>query len=146
MTVQTTTIQRSHRGNREVYTAVGVKAGTKILGGMLACRAAAEDVAQPAADTAGFVFLGMAVDELDNTNGADGVVDPSRPERTIRTTDGEYAYPVDGADPLPGQAALVFDASTVSADATVNSIKCGQFTRPGPWAGWWFVRLDRAWA
>lgn len=144
MAALTESIIRPHRGNREVFTALPVDAGAVVFAGALLSRAAAEGVARPATDTAGEVVLGMSVDELDNTDGADGDVDENNPVRTVRATDGEYAFPVDGAEPLPGQDALVVDDATVSADATTNSIKCGEFTRPGPFDGWWFVRLDKA--
>jgi hypothetical protein len=152
MAAATQSIQRSHKGGRETHTAVGVKAGAVIFAGIIVARAAAEDVAQPASDTADLVCLGMSVDELDNTAGADGVVDPVRPERTVKTTDGEYAFPIAGvAVPAKDAPAYVVDDSTVTAEtgvglASVEGIKCGTFTRPGPFAGWWFVRLDRAWA
>lgn len=141
----TKSIIRPRKGDREVYNVVPVKAGSVIYAGALLTRAPAESVVQRASDTLNHVFAGMSVDELDNTSGADGVVNATTPaERSVRASDGELAFPYAGTAPKTGQDALVVDDATVSADATTNNIKCGEFTRPGPYTGWWFVRLDKA--
>ena len=49
-----------------------VAANSKIYSGSLVC-ANTSGYAVPAADTAGFAFLGVALEQVDNTGGADGV-------------------------------------------------------------------------
>ena len=71
-----------------------VAAATKIYAGSMVCINAGGYVA-PAADTSGYSFAGVAMEQVDNTAGADGVMhDPAAAQRGLR---------VQCCGPHPGQ-------------------------------------------
>lgn len=152
----TANVMRSHKVHPRDINIAPVNAGSKIFVGAYICREAATDVVIPAADTAGLIPLGVAVESMfpsdpdkavsaafDNTTGADGVVDATgEGARCVRyDQSGEYLFAISGATPKVGAPALIVDDNTVSV-ATTNSIKAGTFTRPGP-DGKWFVDISR---
>lgn len=137
--------QRTSKVLDSQYLAVPVNAGSVIFAGAIVCREAASALGVPGADTAGLVPLGVAVDELDNTNGADGEVNGADGVRYVRVdVQGEYEFPLEegSTTPLPDGFAYIVDDDTVSADATTNELILGKFTRPGPDGGW-FVDIER---
>lgn len=137
--------QRTAKVLDSQYVAVPVNSGSVIFAGAIVCREAATGLAVPGADTAGLVPLGVSVDELDNTSGADGVVSGSGGERFIRVDvqgEQEFALEEGSSTPVIDGFAYIVDDDTVSADATTNELILGKFTRPGPDGGW-FVDLER---
>lgn len=143
MTVLAASVQRECKDHVQQVNVVPINATSVVYAGSLVMREAATGVHVPGADTASCDFSGVALEELDNTSGADGTVSGTAIARAIRVDRvGEYAFAVDGATPKVGQTALIFDDNTVSADATSNSIACGKFTRPAPGGGW-FVDIAR---
>ena len=87
-------------------------------GGLLAV--AATGLAQPASDSAGLVFIGVAYEEADNTGGAAGAASV----RVLKT--GVYTYAKTAAAPADtGKTAFVVDDATVATAATTDNIACG---------------------
>lgn len=87
-------------------------------GGLLA--AAATGLAQPASDSAGIVFIGIAYEEADNTGGAAG----AKSVRVLKT--GVFTYAKGAAAQADaGKTAFIVDDATVSTAATANSVACG---------------------
>src|SRR5687767_9374723 len=85
-----------------------------IFAGSLVMREAATDVAVPGADTTDCVFLGVALEELDNTNGGDGEVSGLLAERCVRVDRaGAWAFATTGS-PKRGEAAFIIDDNTVA--------------------------------
>lgn len=141
MTALAASVIRPSKTHPENPLAMGVNAGSVIYGGAMVCREAATNLAVPAADTTGLVFMGVALDELDNTSGDDGAVvgGTAGNVRTVRVDrDGEYAYTVSTGTPRPGGVAYVVDDNTVRASANTNGIVAGIFTRQHS-SGVWFV-------
>lgn len=139
----TKSVQRECKAHTAKENVVPVNDDSIIYAGAIVMREAASGVVVPGADTASCVPLGVALQELDNTNGGDGSTDGLTAERCIRIDqDGEWEFAVNGGTPKTGQNALIFDDNTVSADATTNSLKIGTFTRPSPGGGW-FVDISR---
>ncbi len=97
----------------------GLGAGTHILKGGLTA-VAATGQAQPASDSAGLVFIGVAYEEGGGTSGAAA----AKSVRVFKT--GVFTYAKAGASLSDiGKTAFVVDDGTVSTAATVNSIACG---------------------
>ena len=138
MSALTKSIQRECLAHVPNVHAVPVNAGSVIYGGALVMREAAADVAVPGADTASCKFLGVAIEELDNTSGADGSVTATANDRSVRLDrEGPWAYAISGADPKRGDELEIVDDNTVGlAAATSNHVKCGRALRPAPGGGW----------
>ena len=97
-----------------------VGAGVHVRKGGLLTVAAATGLVQPASDSAGAVFIGIAYEEADNTVGAAG----AKSVRVLKT--GVFTYAKTGAAQTDvGKAAFVVDDATVSTTATADSIGCG---------------------
>ncbi len=95
-------------------------AGVHVRKGGLLAVAAATGLAQPASDSAGLVFIGIAYEEADNTVGAAGALSV----RVLKT--GVYTYAKTAAAQTDvGKAAFVVDDAAVSTAATTDSIACG---------------------
>lgn len=138
----TASVQRSCKAHVEQVNVVPVNAGSVIFGGAIVMREAAAAVIVPGADTASCKFAGVALEELDNTLGGDGTVTGLTCARAVRVDQvGEWAFAVNGGTPKVGGTAWIFDDTTVSADATSNSVVVGIFTRPAPFGGW-FVDIE----
>ena len=134
-------IQRSSTtGRQTVLVALPVLGGATLYTGALIC-SNANGLAIPGADAAGLTFQGVAFRGMDNSGGADGVMDGPFPERTADIdTALIYSFPFQGTTPKPGDRALVVDDATCTVDATTNNIDCGRVTEPDPGkSGWWFV-------
>jgi len=105
--------------------AIPVAAGEEIFAGSLVCTDAA-GYAVPGADTAGYVFEGVATQQADNSSGADGDVS------VVVRRRGRYRF--DSASALD-QASMsgevcVYDDQTVADDSdTTNSIACGRIDK-----------------
>lgn len=100
--------------------AYSVAAGAKVYKGALVAVASATGLAQPAADAAGLVFVGVAYETTDNTGGAAG----AKTVRVLKT--GDYVYNRPGAALADvGKTAFVVDDNTVSTAATANNLACG---------------------
>lgn len=146
MTALASDYQRCSKVHVPQLLSVPVNAGSAIYAGAIVCREAATALGIPGADTASIVPLGVAVEGLDNTSGADGAfTDGDEGARCVRVDQvGEYEFAVEGGTPLPGNPAYIYDDNTVHADAGVtnNDIVIGEFTRPGPNGGW-FVDISK---
>jgi hypothetical protein len=105
-----------------LITAHPVKANARIYKGGLVC-ADATGYALPGADVAGQVFLGVALEECDNTGGADGA-------RSVRVqAHGVFCFAKTGsiAQAQVGAALYIYDDQTVAlAATTANDIACGR--------------------
>lgn len=105
-----------------LITAHPVKADTKIFKGSLVC-ADATGYAVPGADTAGLIFLGVALEQADNSGGLDGA-------KTIRVqTQGVFSFAKTGsiAQAQSGSALYVFDDQTVAlVGTTAQDVLCGR--------------------
>ncbi len=95
-------------------------AGVHVRKGGLLAVAAATGLAQPASDSAGVVFIGVAYEEADNTGGAAGALSV----RVLKTGVFTYAKTA-AAQADTGKAAFVVDDGTVSTAATTDSVACG---------------------
>ena len=95
-------------------------AGVHIRKGGLLTVAAATGLAQPASDSTGLVFIGIAYEEADNTLGAAG----AKSVRVLKT--GVFTYAKTGASQTDaGKTAFALDDATVSTAATTDNIACG---------------------
>ncbi|MBW1991014.1 MAG: hypothetical protein JRI59_02600 [Deltaproteobacteria bacterium] len=97
-----------------------VAAATKIYAGSLVC-ANTQGYAVPAADEAGLKFLGVALEQVDNTGGADG----AKVVRLRRT--GVFEFNADSiTQAMVGDPMYIKDDNTFDdAAGTTNSIKAG---------------------
>ncbi len=116
------TANRYTRFRDGLITAHPVKAAAKIYKGSLVC-ADATGYAVPGADSAGLLFLGVALEESDNSGGADGAL-------SVRVqAQGVFCFAKTGAiaQAQLGAALYVFDDQTVAlAATTANDIACGR--------------------
>jgi hypothetical protein len=95
-------------------------AGVYVRKGGLLTVAAATGLAQPASDSAGVVFIGVAYEDADNTGGAAGAISV----RVLKT--GVFTYAKTAAVQADvGKAAFVVNDTTVSTAATPDSVACG---------------------
>jgi hypothetical protein len=95
-------------------------AGVHVRKGGLLTAAAATGLVQPATDSAGVVFVGVAYEESDNTLGLAG----AQAVRVLKT--GVFTYAKTAAAQTDvGKTAFVVDDNTVSTAATTDSIACG---------------------
>ena len=105
-----------------LITAHPVKAAAHIKKGSLVC-ADNTGYVRPGSDSANFVFLGVALEEADNTAGADGDI-------AVRLQClGIFSFGKSGAitQASVGQALCIVDDQTVAlAAATTNDIPCGR--------------------
>lgn len=98
-------------------------AGVHIRKGGLLAVASATGLVQPAADSGGLVFVGVAYEESDNTGGAAG----AKSVRVLKT--GIYTYAKTAAVQTDtGKTAFVVDDGTVSTAPTTDSFICGIVT------------------
>lgn len=120
MTVLTANRYTKHRDG--IITAHPVKAATKIYKGSLVA-ADATGYAVPGADTSGFSFLGVAIEEADNSGGAAGAL-------SVRVqTSGIFSFAKSGTitQASIGAALYIVDDQTVGlAATTTNDIHCGR--------------------
>ena len=97
-----------------------VGAGVHVQKGGLLAVAAATGLAQPASDSAGVVFIGVAYEEADNSDGAAGAIFV----RVLKT--GVFTYAKTAAAQTDvGKTAFAVDDATVSTSATTDSVACG---------------------
>lgn len=95
-------------------------AGVHVRKGGLLAVAAATGLVQPASDSAGLVFVGVAYEDSDNTGGAAG----AKSVRVLKT--GVFSYAKAAAVSADtGRTAFVVDDGTVSTAATTDSVACG---------------------
>ena len=115
-----TALTSSHETRRKDGALVRYPVGAGVhvqKGGLLA---SATGLAQPASDSAGVVFIGVAYEEADNTGGAAG----AKSVRVLKT--GVYTYvKAAAAQGDVGKTAFVVDDGTVSTAATADSVACG---------------------
>ena len=103
-----------------LITAHPVKASTKVFKGSLVC-VDATGYAVPGADSAGFTFVGIAIENADNSAGSDG-------STNVRVqTMGVFSFAKGGAESQAdvGGTLYIMDDQTVTTAATVNNIACG---------------------
>ena len=131
-------VVRSHAVHTPLILAVPAKANAVLFAGAITALDAG--FAVPASDAAGLLIVGVNQTSLDNTGGANGVIvggDGHGSERFVEVDrDGMWEFAVAGTAPVAGQNAFVVDDDTVSADATVNKLRLGQFIEPGLYGGW----------
>ena len=97
-----------------------VAAATKIYAGSLVC-ANAQGFAIPAADTAGLKFMGVALEQVDNTGGSDGAKVVRLRRRGVFEFNATSISQIMIGDPM-----YVTDDNTFDdASGTTNDIKVG---------------------
>lgn len=139
---------REHFAHDTKSALLPVKADAVIpLGSPVCAENASAGLLVPLADAEGLDFLGIALDPLDNTGGADGTftvpaTTRQQPtyERCIRVDRaGVWRFDLDGDAPLPGETAYFVDADTVTKDSgeLTGAIVAGEFVRPAAAAAWW---------
>jgi hypothetical protein len=105
-----------------LVTAHPVADGAHIFKGSLVC-AGTDGYAIPGADTSGLSFLGVALEEADNTAGGDG-------ELTVKVlTQGVFSFAKTGTITQANIGAKVYiadDQTVALAAATTNDIPCGR--------------------
>ena len=101
-----------------------VAANTKIYAGSLVCVNAA-GFATPAADTSGYRFVGVAMEQVDNSSGADGGV----VVRVRRTGVFEFDAASIDATMVGGPMYAADDHTFDDAEGPVNDIKVGQLVK-----------------
>lgn len=95
-----------------------VKAATKIFAGSIVCRDS-NGYAVPGADTAGFVYQGIAEEYVDNTLGADGAL-------TVRVRRGVFELVTAGAAISDvGKPVFATDDQTVALNGSTNAVYVG---------------------
>lgn len=139
---------REHFAHDTKAALLPVKADVVIpLGAPVAAETASDGLLVPLTDAAGLVFVGIALDPLDNTGAADGTFtvpattrqQPSW-QRCIRVDRaGVWRFDLDGDAPLPGETAYFLDADTLTKDsgALTGAIVAGEFVRPAAAGAWW---------
>lgn len=134
MTALTNSYDARRKDGALVLYSVG--AGVHVRKGGLLAVAAATGLAQPASDSAGLVFIGVAYEEADNTLGAAA----AKSVRVLKT--GVYTYAKTAATPADvGKPAFIVDDATVATAATADAIACGVVVG-APSAGTVQVRID----
>ena len=117
-----TALSTSYDARRKdgVLAAYPLGAGVHVRKGGLLAVAAATGLVQPASDSAGLIFVGVAYEEADNTGGAAG----AQSVRVLKT--GVFTYAKTGATQTDvGKPAFVVDDATISTAATTDSLACG---------------------
>ena len=117
-----TALSNSYDARRKdgALAAYPLGAGVHVRKGGLLAVASATGLVQPASDSAGLVFVGVAYEESDNTGGAAG----ARTVRVLKTGVFSYAK-IAAVQADTGKTAFVVDDGTVSTAATTDSIACG---------------------
>ncbi len=120
MTALTANRYTKHRDG--IVTAHPVKGAAHIYKGSIVC-ADATGYAVAGADTAGYTVLGVALEEVDNTGGADGVL-------TVRVqTMGVFSFALGGSAAQADLGADVYvadDQSVALAADTTNDVPVGR--------------------
>lgn len=120
MTALTANRYTKHRDG--IITAHPVKAATRIYKGSLVC-ADATGYAVPGADTAGYTFFGVAIEDADNSSGAAGAL-------SVRVqTSGIFSFAKSGSitqASCGAQLCIVDDQTVGLAATTTNDIACGR--------------------
>ena len=120
MSALTTNRYTKHRDG--LVTAHPVAEAAHIFKGSLVC-ANADGYAAPGADTAGFTFLGVALEEADNTDGADGGL-------TVKVLCcGVFLLGKTGTITQASLGAKVYiadDQTVALAATTTNDVPCGR--------------------
>lgn len=117
-----TALMSSHDARRKDGALVlyPLGAGVHVRKGGLLAVASATGLVQPASDSSGLVFVGVAYEGSDNTGGAAG----AKSVRVLKT--GVYTYAKTAAVQADtGKAAFVVDDGTVSTAPTADSLICG---------------------
>ena len=115
-----TTLASAHETRRKDGALVryGLGVGTHIQKGGLTA-VTVTGLAQPASDSAGQIFIGVAYEEGGGIGGS-----AAKSVRVLKT--GVFTYAKAGASLSDiGRTAFVVDDGTVSTSATTNSIACG---------------------
>lgn len=118
MTALTENRYTKHRDG--LITAHPVKASTKVYKGSLVC-VDATGFAVAGADSAGNTFVGMAIENADNSAGSDGTTN-------VRVqTMGVFSFAKGGSETQAdvGSQLFIVDDQTVTSDSTINNIACG---------------------
>lgn len=118
MTALTENRYTKHRDG--LITAHPLKASTKVYKGSLVC-VDATGYAVPGADSAGLTFVGIAIENADNSSGSDG-------STNVRVqTMGVFSFAKGGSESQAdvGATLNIKDDQTVTTAATVNNIVCG---------------------
>ncbi len=129
---------RSLESRQGVILTLPVLAATKIYGGSLVA-IDANGYAQPAADTTGLKVVGVAKEQVDNSNGASGDV-------TVKIERGMFSF-VGAALTIAdrGKTVYVADDQTVQLAATANKIPAGTLIDiDGATKAWVFVPFNIA--
>lgn len=119
--------------------AIPVAGSTRIFSGSLVC-VNAGGYAVPAADTAGYVFAGVATSQVDNRNGSNGDLS------VIVRRRGRYLLDYQGILTQAGLAARVYVADDQTVDAAngvTNDVQVGVVARVESGSECW-VDLDAA--
>lgn len=120
-----TALGSSHEARRKdgILVLYPLGAGVHVRKGGLLAVASATGLVQPASDSAGLVFVGVAYEESDNTGGAAG----AKSVRVLKT--GIYTYAKTAAVPTDtGKTAFAVDDGTVSTAPTTDNLACGIVT------------------
>jgi len=137
MTALTENRYTKHRDG--IITAHPVKAGAHLYKGSLVC-ADATGYSVPGADTAGLKLLGVAIEEADNSDGADAAL-------SIRVqAAGVFSFSKAGAITQADLGAALFisddQTAALAADVT-NDVPCGRLEAlDGSNAVWVRLQLD----
>lgn len=135
MTALTANRYTKHRDG--VISAHPVLAGAHIYKGSLVC-AGSEGYAEPGSDSAGATFLGVAIEEADNSGGASGDV-------SIRVQAlGVFSFAATGSitQASLGATACIADDQTVGLSAdTTNDVACGRIEGFDSGAVWVRVKV-----
>lgn len=116
------TESRYTRHREGTVTAHKVKAATQLFKGGIVCADTA-GYAVPGGDTAGYTFIGVAIEDADNTNGADGDI-------IVRVmARGVFSFAKGGsisqAD-LGGPLYIVDDQTVAVVSSTTNDVEIGR--------------------
>jgi hypothetical protein len=135
MTALTENRYTKHRDG--LLTAHPVKTGVHIYKGSLVC-ADSTGYAVPGADTAGYTFLGVALEEADNSAGTDGDI-------TVRVQAvGVFSFAKSGTITQADVGATLYikdDQTVALAAGATNDIPCGNLEAPDGGALWVRITL-----
>jgi hypothetical protein len=125
---------RLHQVHQEDILALPAKADAVIYKGALVAIEASSGMAVPCDDAAGISFVGVAVEGLDNTDGANGVVNSGSLTASARYVKvdraGGWMFTATGTTPKAGQLAYCVDDNTVSAADPGEGVVVGTFLHP----------------
>jgi hypothetical protein len=103
---------------------IPVKATTKIYAGSMVCVGGADGYAIPAADASGNIFMGVAMEQADNSSGANGAISV----RVRRTGAFEFAAS-SITQAMVGDLMYVVDDQTFDETDPGNSVVCGRLVK-----------------